>query len=71
VRCKYPLCDAGRADYALVDRQGHALAALDAESTSVSLSAGEAQGRRYSELLDVPFNLLSRRRKCSAKASSA
>ena len=59
VRYEYPLDDGGRADYALFDRQGRALAVLEAKSTSVSLSAGEAQGRRYADLLEVPFIFLS------------
>ncbi len=59
VRYEYPLDDGGRADYALFDRQGRALAVLEAKSTSVSLSAGEAQGRRYADLLDAPFIFLS------------
>ena len=59
VRYEYPLDDGGRADYALFDRQGRALAVLEAKSTSVSLSAGEAQGRRYADLLGVPFIFLS------------
>jgi type I restriction enzyme R subunit len=59
VRYEYPLDDGGRADYVLFDRQGRALAVLEAKSTSVSLSAGEAQGRRYADLLDVPFIFLS------------
>ena len=59
VRYEYPLDDGGRADYALFDRQGRALAVLEAKSTSVSLSAGEAQARRYADLLDVPFIFLS------------
>jgi type I restriction enzyme R subunit len=59
VRYEYPLDDGGRADYALFDRQGRALAVFEAKSTSVSLSAGEAQGRRYADLLDVPFIFLS------------
>ena len=59
VRYEYPLDDGGRADYALFDRQGRALAVLEAKSTSVNLSAGEAQGRRYADLLDVPFIFLS------------
>lgn len=59
VRYEYPLDDGGRADYALFDRQGRALAVLEAKNTSVSLSAGVAQGRRYSDLLDVPFIFLS------------
>jgi hypothetical protein len=40
---EYPLDDGGKVDYALFDRQGRALAVLEAESTSVNLSAGEAQ----------------------------
>ncbi len=59
VRYEYPLDDGGKADYALFDRQGRALAVLEAKSTSVSLSAGEVQGRRYADLLDVPFIFLS------------
>ncbi len=59
VRYEYPLDDGSRADYALFDRQGRALAVLEAKSTSVSLSAGETQGRRYADLLDVPFIFLS------------
>jgi type I restriction enzyme R subunit len=59
VRYEYPLDDGGRADYALFDRQGRALAVLEAKSTSVNLSAGEAQGRRYADLLDVTFIFLS------------
>ncbi len=68
VRYEYPLVappgaltrdNGGRADYVLCDRQGRALAVLEAKSTSVSLSAGEAQGRRYADRLDVPFIFLS------------
>jgi type I restriction enzyme R subunit len=59
VRLEYPLDDGGKADYALFDRQGRAVAVLEAKSTSVNLSAGEAQGRRYADQLDVPFIFLS------------
>ncbi len=59
VRYEYPLDDGGKADYALFDRQGRALAVLEAKSTSVNLSAGEAQGARYADLLGVPFIFLS------------
>ena len=68
VRYEYPLVapagaltrdNGGRADYVLCDRQGRALAVLEAKSTSVSLSAGEAQGRRYADRLGVPFIFLS------------
>ncbi len=59
VRFEYPLNDGGKADYALFDRQGRALAVLEAKSTSVSLSTGEAQGHRYADQLGVPFIFLS------------
>jgi type I restriction enzyme R subunit len=59
VRFEYPLDDGGKADYALFDRQGRALAVLEAKSTGVDLSAGEAQGRRYADQLAVPFIFLS------------
>lgn len=59
VRFEYTLGDGGKADYALFDRQGRALAVLEAKSTSVNLSAGEAQGLRYADQLDVPFIFLS------------
>lgn len=58
-RFEYPLDDGGKADYALFDRQGRALAVLEAKSTSVGLSSGEAQGRRYASQLSVPFIFLS------------
>ena len=59
VRFEYKLDDGGKADYALFDRQGRALAVLEAKSTSVNLSVGEAQGLRYADQLDVPFIFLS------------
>lgn len=58
-RFEHPLEDGGKADYALFDRQGRALAVLEAKSTSVNLSAGEAQGLRYADQLGVPFIFLS------------
>ncbi len=59
VRFEYPLDDGGKVDYALFDRQGRALAVLEAKSTSVNLSAGEAQGGCYADQLGVPFIFLS------------
>lgn len=59
VRFEYPLEDGGRVDYALFDRQGRALAVLEAKSTSVDLSSGEVQGNRYAAQLGVPFIFLS------------
>jgi hypothetical protein len=40
VRYEYSLDHGGRADYVLFDRQGRALAVLEAKSTSINLSAG-------------------------------
>lgn len=51
VRFEYPLDDGGKADYALFNRQGRALAVLEAKSTSVNLRAGEVQGKRYADQL--------------------
>lgn len=59
VRYEYPLDDGGKVDYVLFDRLGRALAVLEAKSTSVSLSAGEAQGKRYADQLRVPYVFLS------------
>lgn len=59
VRFEYPLDDGGKADYVLFDRQGRAAAVLEAKSTSVNLSAGEAQGQRYADQLGVSFIFLS------------
>ena len=59
VRYEYGLDDGGKADYALFDRQGRALAVLEAKSTSVDLTSGEAQGLRYANQLAVPFIFLS------------
>lgn len=44
---------------ALFDRLGRALAVLEAKRTSVNLSSGEGQGRRYADQFDVPFIFLS------------
>lgn len=59
VRFEYPLDDGGKVDYAPFDPQGRALAVLEAKSTSVDLSAGEAQGQRYADQLGVPFIFLA------------
>jgi type I restriction enzyme R subunit len=59
VRYEYPIDDGGKADYVLFDRQGRAFALLEAKRTSVNLSTGEAQGRRYADQLGIPFIFLS------------
>jgi integrase len=55
VRYEYVLNDGGKPDYALFDRLGRALGVVEAKSTSVDLSSGEAQGRRYADQLGVPY----------------
>ncbi|WP_287799804.1 type I restriction endonuclease subunit R [Acidiphilium sp.] len=59
VRFEYALSSGGRADYVLFDRQGRALAVLEAKKTSVDLTTGESQGKRYAEELGIPFIFLS------------
>lgn len=59
VAFEYVLEDGGRADYVLFDRNGRALAVLEAKRSSISPAQGEAQGRRYAQQLDVPFIFLS------------
>ncbi|HZR89960.1 MAG TPA: DEAD/DEAH box helicase family protein [Bradyrhizobium sp.] len=59
VRFEYALGDGGKADYVLFDRHGRALAVLEAKSTSVNLSGGEAQGMRYADQVGVSFIFLS------------
>ncbi len=49
----------GAPNHVLFDRQGRALAALEAKSTSVNLSAVETRGRRSADQLGVPFIFLS------------
>ncbi|MGH9068999.1 MAG: DEAD/DEAH box helicase family protein, partial [Acidimicrobiales bacterium] len=53
-RFECPSDDGGKANFVLFDRQGRSLAMLEAKSTSVDLSAGEAQGCRYADQLAVP-----------------
>jgi type I restriction enzyme R subunit len=55
VRFECPLDDGGKADDALFDRQGRALAVIEAKSSSVDLNSGEAQGRGYAKQLAVSF----------------
>jgi type I restriction enzyme R subunit len=59
VRFEYLLDDGGKADYVLFDRNGRALAVVEAKRTSASPRQGEAQGRRYADQISVPFIFLS------------
>ncbi len=53
------LPDGSQADYALCDRAGRPLAALEAKRASVRPRTAEGQGRHYAEQLGVPFVFLS------------
>lgn len=60
VRFEYPFGDAGRADYALFDRHGRPLAALEAKRASASLVAeAEGQAIGYARALGVPLAFLA------------
>lgn len=59
VHYEYPLDDGGKADYVLSDRNGRAVAVVEAKRTAKSPREGEAQGVRYAEQLAVPFIFLS------------
>lgn len=59
VRYEYPLSDGTRADYVLSDRNGRALAVVEAKRFSVNPADAAAQARAYAEQLRVPFVFLS------------
>jgi type I restriction enzyme R subunit len=59
VRFEHVLTDGTRADYVLCDRQGRALAVLEAKRASRSLGEGEGQGVAYAQQLQVPFVFLA------------
>ncbi len=56
---EHALPDGSRADYALCDRSGRPLAAVEAKRASVDPIAAQDQGRHYAEQLRVPFVFLS------------
>ena len=53
------LPDGTQADYALCDRQGRPMAALEAKRASTDPISAQDQGRHYAEQLEVPFVFLS------------
>ena len=53
------LPDGSQADYALCDRSGRPVAAVEAKRASVNPIAAQDQGRHYAEQLGVPFAFLS------------
>ena len=56
---EHALPDRTQADYALCDRQGRPMAALEAKRASIDPIAAQDQGRHYAEQLEVPFVFLS------------
>lgn len=58
VRFEYVL-KAGRADYALCDRHGRALAVIEAKRFSISLGEAAEQAKAYAQELNVPYIFLA------------
>ena len=56
---EHALPDGSRADYALCDRSGRPVAAVEAKRASVNPIEAQDQGRHYAEQLGVPFVFLS------------
>ena len=56
---EHALPDGTQADYALCDRQGRPMAALEAKRASTDPITAQDQGRHYAEQLGVPFVFLS------------
>ena len=56
---EHALPDGSRADYALCDRSGRPVAAVEAKRASINPIAAQDQGRHYAEQLGVPFAFLS------------
>ena len=56
---EHALPDGSRADYALCDRSGRPVAAVEAKRASVNPVEAQDQGRHYAEQLGVPFVFLS------------
>ena len=59
VRLEYTLPDGKRADYALCDRTGRPMAALEAKREGVDPVSARGQGQHYAEQMEVPFVFLS------------
>ena len=56
---EHALPDGSRADYALCDRSGRPVAAVEAKRASINPLEAQDQGRHYAEQLGVPFAFLS------------
>ena len=56
---EHALPDGSRADYALCDRSGRPMAAVEAKRAGTDPIEAQDQGRHYAEQLDVPFVFLA------------
>lgn len=59
VRYEYSLPDGTRADYVLNDRNGRALAVIEAKRFSVNPADAAAQGKNYADQLKIPYVFLA------------
>lgn len=59
VRFEYVLPDKTKADYVLCDRNGRALAVIEAKRASVNPAEAEAQAKAYAAQLKVPYIFLA------------
>lgn len=59
VRFEYVLPDRTKADYVLCDRNGRALAVIEAKKASINPAEAEAQAKGYAEQLHVPYIFLA------------
>lgn len=59
VRFEYVLPDRTKADYVLCDRNGRALAVIEAKKAAINPAEAEAQARGYARQLGVPYIFLA------------
>ena len=59
VRFEYVLPDKTKADYVLCDRNGRALAVIEAKKAAINPAEAEAQAKAYAERLKVPYIFLA------------
>ncbi|WP_186114497.1 DEAD/DEAH box helicase family protein [Burkholderia gladioli] len=59
VRFEYVLPDRTKADYVLCDRNGRALAVIEAKKASINPAEAEAQAKGYAEQIQVPYIFLA------------
>jgi type I restriction enzyme, R subunit len=59
VRFEYVLPDKTKADYVLCDRNGRALAVIEAKKAAINPAEAEAQARGYAQQLKAPYIFLA------------